>query len=131
MISAEILLNISAILKASEVDINIVHVKVHLLRHRDPAHLNVSRILAREVQDATAFNIMAADRSAQCDRCSNVQSDCRFPAAGATGHRVAVAALQHIVDQIVRRFKSPNKICAGGLELHQPRAQQPKSRAVT
>src|SRR5262249_21237153 len=50
---------------AAKVDGNCSHIEVHLLRHRDPAHLDVDIVLAREIKHPALLDFEIAEHFAQ------------------------------------------------------------------
>jgi len=51
------------------VDRDCFHIEVHLLRHRDPAHLDIDVVFACEVEHAALLDFEIAEHFAEANRC--------------------------------------------------------------
>src|SRR5262245_46238482 len=83
-----------------------------MLGHSYPAHADIIRVLAREVENAPGWNLVLSDRSAKGDMGGDQQCTRRLARACRGGEGVAEPALQEAIDKVVGR----NEV------IHEPRA---------
>ena len=82
-----------------------IHVEIHLLRHRDPAHSAHDGVLTGEINYDHTLDATIPDRAAKRRMRGYQKENCGLSRAGRSGHGIDVSAPNDAIDYVFWRLE--------------------------